>query len=130
MSGVYTTPAKGVYHCCASLRHGDICQTEKIDRLCLQLFSPQNIYFSIDNRFILLPNIEPCPRCKQGGYCDFTAIRNANNGNGDVVYAAFGTRNTGVWSNGWSSHSVCWTSNCNAGVTWKVGRESGSDDDD
>ena len=49
-SGVYTTPAAGTYHCCASFR------------------------------------------CKQGGVCDFTIIRNA--GNGDVVYGAFGTRVT------------------------------------
>ena len=56
-TGIYTTPARGVYHCCA--------------------------YF----------------RGKQGGYYDFTFIRNA--GQGDVTYAAFGTRNTGPTQNGW-----------------------------
>ena len=38
-------------------------------------------------------------RCKQGGVCDFTVIRNA--GAGDVRYSAFGTRNTNNWNNGW-----------------------------
>ena len=41
-SGIFTTPLRGVYQCCASFR------------------------------------------CKQGGVCDFTIIRNA--GNGDVVW--------------------------------------------
>ena len=50
-TGIYTTPAAGVYHCCATFR------------------------------------------CKQGGVCDFTFIRNAGS-NGDVVYGAFGTRVT------------------------------------
>ena len=59
INGVYTTPAKGVYHCCATFR------------------------------------------CKEGSYCDFTVIRNANTGAGDVNFAAFGTRNTGRSGNGW-----------------------------
>merc|ERR1712126_506678 len=58
-AGIFTTPARGVYHCCASFR------------------------------------------CKQGGYCDFTVNR-VGNGAGSqsgTVYAAFGTRNTGIVSN-------------------------------
>jgi len=81
-TGIYTTPARGVYHCCA--------------------------YF----------------RGKQGGYYDFTFIRNA--GQGDVTYAAFGTRNTGPTQNGWASHGTCITNVCAAGVQWKVNFESGS----
>eukprot|EP00091_Calanus_sinicus_P017003 TRINITY_DN3673_c0_g1_i7.p1 TRINITY_DN3673_c0_g1~~TRINITY_DN3673_c0_g1_i7.p1 ORF type:complete len:178 (-),score=54.84 TRINITY_DN3673_c0_g1_i7:194-682(-) len=49
-SGTYTTPAAGVYHCCASFR------------------------------------------CKENSYCDFTVIRNANSGAGDINFAAFGSR--------------------------------------
>jgi len=81
-NGIFTTPALGVYHCCASFR------------------------------------------CKQGGYCDFTVIRN-----GGTVYAAFGTRNTGISANGWSSHSTCWTNRAGQGVTWWLNLEStaGSD---
>merc|ERR1712227_555295 len=81
-SGIFTTPATGVYHCCASFR------------------------------------------CKQGGYCDFTVIRN-----GGTVYAAFGTRNTGINHNGWSSHSTCWTNRATQGITWWLNLEStaGSD---
>merc|ERR550519_104407 len=40
-------------------------------------------------------------RCKQNGYCDFAIVR--NNGN-DVRLGTAGTRNTGINSNGWSSH--------------------------
>jgi len=76
-SGIFTTPAQGVYHCCAQFR------------------------------------------CKQGGYCDYTVIRN-----GARVYQAFGTRNTGVNQNGWSSHSACWTTNAQAGVTLWLNLES------
>merc|ERR1712025_695509 len=77
-NGIFTTPALGVYHCCASFR------------------------------------------CKQGGYCDFTVIRN-----GGTVYAAFGTRNTGINHNGWSSHSTCWTNRATQGITWWLNLESG-----
>merc|ERR1711862_1024970 len=66
-------------------------------------------------------------RCKQGGVCDWTVIRNG--GNGDVKYGAFGTRNTNSNNNGWASHSHCWTSRCNAGVTWKLNFESGGSTD-
>lgn len=58
-------------------------------------------------------------RCKQGGYCDFTVIRN-----GGTVYQAFGTRNTGITSNGWSSHSACWITNAAAGTTFWINLES------
>merc|ERR1712098_163359 len=61
-------------------------------------------------------------RCKQGGVCDFTVIRNA--GSGDVTWGAFGTRNTNPNSMGWASHSHCWTSRCGQGVTWKINMES------
>merc|ERR1712029_1220429 len=85
VNGVYTTPARGIYHCCASAR------------------------------------------CKDGGVCDFTIIRNA--GNGDVVYGAFGTRNPLQGNNGFSSHGLCITSKCQAGVKWKVNFESGGNTD-
>ena len=38
-------------------------------------------------------------RCKQGGVCDWTVIRNG--GAGDVTWGAFGTRNTNPSSRGW-----------------------------
>lgn len=85
INGVYTTPAAGVYQCCASFR------------------------------------------CQQRGVCDFTFVRNA--GAGDVVYGAFGTRNTIHDSNGWASHSQCITSRSLAGVTFKVNLESGGGND-
>merc|ERR1712142_1329259 len=81
INGVYTTPAAGVYHCCASFR------------------------------------------CKNRSYCDFTVIRNANQGKGDVVWAAFGTRTPGK-TNEWETSSTCWTSRCGAGVSWKINFES------
>ena len=37
-----------------------------------------------------------------------------------TVYQAFGTRNTGITSNGWSSHSACWITNAAAGTTFWV----------
>ena len=56
-TGIFTTPLRGVYQCCASFR------------------------------------------CKQGGVCDFTIIRNA--GQGDNVWGAFGTRGTGHSGHQW-----------------------------
>ena len=100
-TGIYTTPAAGVYHCCATFR------------------------------------------CKQGGVCDFTFIRNAGS-NGDVVYGAFGTRvtrNNEWWVGGGreifpsetvmirSTVSSCITSKCGAGVQWKINLESGGGGD-
>ena len=58
-TGVYTTPFRAAYHCCASFR------------------------------------------CRQGGVCDFTVIRNTNAGSGDVRIGAFGTRNTVQSNLGW-----------------------------
>merc|ERR1712181_2273 len=66
-------------------------------------------------------------RCQQGGVCDWTVIRNG--GAGDVVWGAFGTRNTNPSSRGWASHAHCWTSRCGAGVTWKLNLESGGSTD-
>merc|ERR1711970_433314 len=66
-------------------------------------------------------------RCKQGGVCDWTVIRNA--GAGDIKWGAFGTRNTGNSNNGWASHSHCWTSSCQANVAWKLNFESGGGSD-
>eukprot|EP00091_Calanus_sinicus_P024354 TRINITY_DN866_c0_g1_i3.p1 TRINITY_DN866_c0_g1~~TRINITY_DN866_c0_g1_i3.p1 ORF type:complete len:183 (+),score=29.54 TRINITY_DN866_c0_g1_i3:237-785(+) len=66
-------------------------------------------------------------RCRQGGVCDWTVIRNG--GSGDVVYGGFGTRNTNPSSEGWASHNHCWTSRCGAGVTWKLNLESGGSTD-
>ena len=43
-----------------------------------------------------------------------------NAGAGNVEYAAFGTRNTLDSVHGWSSHGVCITSRCQAGVAWSV----------
>ena len=43
-----------------------------------------------------------------------------NAGAGNVEYAAFGTRNTLDPAHGWSSHGVCITSRCQAGVAWSV----------
>ena len=43
-----------------------------------------------------------------------------NAGAGNVEYAAFGTRNTLDSAHGWSSHGVCITSRCQAGVAWSV----------
>ena len=37
-----------------------------------------------------------------------------------MEYAAFGTRNTLDSAHGWSSHGVCITSRCQAGVAWSV----------
>ena len=37
-----------------------------------------------------------------------------------TVYQAFGTRNAGITSNGWSSHSACWVTNAAAGTTFQV----------
>ena len=37
-----------------------------------------------------------------------------------MEYAAFGTRNTLDSVHGWSSHGVCITSRCQAGVAWSV----------
>eukprot|EP00092_Neocalanus_flemingeri_P010908 GFUD01011750.1.p1 GENE.GFUD01011750.1~~GFUD01011750.1.p1 ORF type:complete len:205 (-),score=25.34 GFUD01011750.1:59-601(-) len=84
--GIFTTPAAGVYHCCASFR------------------------------------------CKQGGYCDWTVIRNG--GTTDQVIGAFGTRNTGISSNGWASHSICVLNRAQAGVTFRLTFESGSSSTD
>ena len=53
-TGIYKTPAAGIYHCCASFR------------------------------------------VREGGYADFTIIRNGN-----INFAAFGTRVTGRSGNGW-----------------------------
>jgi len=41
-----------------------------------------------------------------------------------TVYQAFGTRNTGITSNGWSSHSACWVTNAAAGTTFQINLES------
>jgi len=65
-------------------------------------------------------------RCKQNGYCDFSILR--NNGN-DVRLGTAGTRNTGINSNGWSSHGVCITNRAGAGVTYKVYWESTASSD-
>merc|ERR1712002_278602 len=62
-------------------------------------------------------------RCKQGGVCDFTVIRNA--GAGDNVWGAFGARGTGHSGHQWESHSMCVISRVGANpVTWKVNMES------
>jgi len=80
--------------------------------------------FNTGNGIVTLPfrgGYQCCAqfRCKQGGYCDFTVIRN-----GGTVYQAFGTRNTGITSNGWSSHSACWVTNAAAGTTFQINLES------
>merc|ERR1712110_1334542 len=80
--------------------------------------------FNTGNGIVTLPfrgGYQCCAqfRCKQGGYCDFTVIRN-----GGTVYQAFGTRNSGITSNGWSSHSACWVTNAAAGTTFQINLES------
>jgi len=63
-------------------------------------------------------------RCKQTGYCDFAIVRRGAGSTTDNYYAAFGTRNTRITSNGWASHGTCATFFTGTGVTIQVNLES------
>merc|ERR1712243_6437 len=74
-SGIFTVPARGVYHCCAQFR------------------------------------------CKQGGYCDYTVIRNGN-----AVYQAFGTTNTQAGVTMWINLESTAGTDCIEETGWRYNR--------